>query len=314
MDTKAKTILIDGNNLLYRTFWAANYKTEGDDPKRGIYIFLNSLKSYADKFGPWENIYCVWDKRIAYPKKNFRSEVCETEYKGGRDNEKFKNIFDSLDEIIDILISLGVYNFYPWCMEADDAISWLSSYIEGEKIIISTDKDMLQLINDKVNVYNPNSKKIINEDNFEETTKLKSPRDYFWYRCFTGDKSDNIQGIKRFGLKTYQKLTKNWDYENLDELNITDEQKQIVEKNQKLMDLSYGYNVYPEETVTYKAQYYQNNQRKTFLKVFIEQCEKLGFNSIIEKKSNWYSTFETVNKSGLFDSVNIIKERINKKC
>ena len=314
MDTKAKTILIDGNNLLYRTFWAANYKTEGDDPKRGIYIFLNSLKSYADKFGPWENIYCVWDKRIAYPKKNFRSEVCETEYKGGRDNEKFKNVFDSVDEIIDILISLGVYNFYPWCMEADDAISWLSSYIEGEKIIISTDKDMLQLINDKVNIYNPNSKKIINEDNFEEITELKNPRDYFWYRCFTGDKSDNIQGIKRFGLKTYQKLTKDWDYENLDALDITDEQRQIVEKNQKLMDLSYGYNVYPEETVTYKAQYYQNNQRKTFLKVFIEQCEKLGFNSIIERKSNWYSTFETVNKSGLFDSVNIIKERINKKC
>ena len=54
-----KTILIDGNNLLYRTFWAANYKTDGEDPNRGIYIFLKAVKSYADKFAPWQNIYCV---------------------------------------------------------------------------------------------------------------------------------------------------------------------------------------------------------------------------------------------------------------
>jgi len=305
-----KTILIDGNNLLYRTFWAANYKTDGEDPNRGIYIFLKAVKSYADKFAPWQNIYCVWDKRLAYPQKNFRSEVCETEYKGGRNKEKFKNVFDSLDQIIDILKHLGVHNFYPWRMEADDAISWLANTIEGEKIIISTDKDMLQLVNSNVKIFNPISKKIIEEDNFQEITGLRNPKDYFWYRCFTGDKSDNIDGIKRFGLKTYQKLTQAWNLKNIEELNLNKDQKLIVERNQQLMDLNIGYNYYPEETVTYRAQYMQNWKRNIFMEVFIEHCKSLNFHSIVRNAHDWQNSFQTSQDSGLHKSINIIKERI----
>ena len=91
-----RTLLIDGNNLLYRTFWAANYKAKNQDPGNiaATYIFLRTLKSYADKFSPWDKIYCVWDKRLAYPESNFRADICDTEYKGGRGDEKFKNVFD----------------------------------------------------------------------------------------------------------------------------------------------------------------------------------------------------------------------------
>jgi 5'-3' exonuclease len=307
-----KTLLIDGNNLLYRTFWAANYKAKNSNPgsTAATYIFLRALKSYADKFAPWDKIYCVWDKRLAYPLGNFRSELCDTEYKGGRDNEKFKNVFENLDDIIEILDTLGVHNFYPHRMEADDAISWLSETIKGEKVIITTDKDMLQLINDEIEIYNTNTKKIINKKNFKEHTSIDTPKDYFFFRCFTGDKSDNIPGIPKVGLKTYLKLTKGWEY-NLDQLDITESQKSIVTKNIFLMDLKYGYTYYDDETVTYRAQYYQTKDKRDIkFNVFLERCKDMGFNSIHEKPSDWSQTF-VPKKNSLLNCVNNIKERFN---
>ena len=307
-----RTLLIDGNNLLYRTFWAANYKAKNNNPgsTAATYIFLRALKSYADKFTPWDKIYCVWDKRLAYPLGNFRSELCNTEYKGGRDNEKFENVFDSLDDIIQILDTLGVHNFYPHRMEADDAISWLSETIEGEKVIITTDKDMLQLINDEIEIYNTNTKKIINKDNFKEHTSVDTPKDYFFYRCFTGDKSDNIPGIPKVGLKTYLKMTKNWNY-NLDNVDLTESQKSIVTTNIFLMDLKYGYNYYEDETIAYRAQYYQTkDKRDTKFHSFIEKCKVMGFNSICVKPSDWSQTF-IPKKNSLLNCVNNIKERFH---
>jgi len=251
-----RTLLIDGNNLLYRTFWAANYKAKNQDPGNiaATYIFLRTLKSYADKFSPCDKIYCVWDKRLAYPESNFRAEICDTEYKGGRGDEKFKNVFDSLEKILPLIEDLGIYNFYPHRMEADDAISWLSEIVEGEKIIITTDKDMLQLINEDISVYNTNTKSIINLQNFEEVTDINNPKNYLMFRCFTGDKSDNIPGVSGIGPKTLLKHVSNLHNEKIYELdtlwetcnNKIDESKtykkildnqNIISDNWKLMNL-----------------------------------------------------------------------------
>ncbi len=305
-----RTLLIDGNNLLYRTFWAANYKAKNQDPGNiaATYIFLRTLKSYADKFSPWDKIYCVWDKRLAYPESNFRAEICDTEYKGGRGDEKFKNVFDSLEKILPLIEDLGIYNFYPHRMEADDAISWLSEIVEGEKIIITTDKDMLQLISEDISVYNTNTKSIINLQNFEEVTDIDNPKNYLMFRCFTGDKSDNIPGIPKVGIKTYLKLTKDWDY-NLDNVNINKDQRAIVERNKRLMDLKYGFNYYEEETITYRAQYY-NNQNKTEPNYdsFTTKCEEEGLKSICENIQQWKHTFSP-KKNNILNIINNIKER-----
>lgn len=305
-----RTLLIDGNNLLYRTFWAANYKAKNQAPGNiaATYIFLRTLKSYADKFSPCDKIYCVWDKRLAYPESNFRAEICDTEYKGGRGDEKFKNVFDSLEKILPLIEDLGIYNFYPHRMEADDAISWLSETVEGEKIIITTDKDMLQLINEDISVYNTNTKSIINLQNFEEVTDINNPKNYLMFRCFTGDKSDNIPGIPKVGIKTYLKLTKDWDY-NLDNVNINKDQRAIVERNKRLMDLKYGFNYYEEETITYRAQYYNNqNKIEPNYDSFTTKCEEEGLKSICENIQQWKHTFSP-KKNNILNIINNIKER-----
>jgi 5'-3' exonuclease len=85
-------LIIDGNNLLYRIFWTSNYKIEEKDNPGQIFLFLRSLKSYVDKFRP-HNVYCTWDKKLEWPSTNFRREATTVEYKAGRDDEKFKDVF-----------------------------------------------------------------------------------------------------------------------------------------------------------------------------------------------------------------------------
>ena len=88
----ANNLIIDGNNLLYRIFWTSNYKIEESNNPGQIFLFLRSLKSYVDKFRP-KNVYCTWDKKLEWPSTNFRREATTVEYKAGRDDEKFKNVF-----------------------------------------------------------------------------------------------------------------------------------------------------------------------------------------------------------------------------
>ena len=94
-------------------------------------------------------------------------------------------------------------------LEADDVIGYLATRKEkgDEIIILSTDKDFLQLINDEVFLYNPIRKILVDEKITRELfSEDMSPVNFVLGRCFDGDKSDNIEGIKGVGLKTAVKL------------------------------------------------------------------------------------------------------------
>ena len=197
-------IIIDGNNLLYRIFWTSNFKIDESDSPGQIFLFLRALKSYVDKFQA-KNVYCTWDKKLDWPSTNFRKEAAGIEYKAGRDNDKFKDVFEFLENIIEIIALLGVKNIYPKRMEADDVMAWLARNLPGQNVVVTTDKDLLQLVNNKITVYNPIKKKEVTLSNFEEYTGVRKEY-YMSYRVVTGDKSDNIQGFPRFGLKRFLKL------------------------------------------------------------------------------------------------------------
>ena len=109
----ANNLIIDGNNLLYRIFWTSNYKIEESNNPGQIFLFLRSLKSYVDKFQP-KNVYCTWDKKLEWPSTNFRREATTVEYKAGRDDEQFKNVFENAEKIQELLSNLGVHNIYPF--------------------------------------------------------------------------------------------------------------------------------------------------------------------------------------------------------
>ena len=92
-------------------------------------------------------------------------------------------------------------------VEADDVISYLAMYIEkqgGKSVILSTDKDFLQLVNDNITVYNPAKKKMYRPDNIVQDYGFH-PHNFLLYRVVTGDKSDNIPGVDGIKEKTLLK-------------------------------------------------------------------------------------------------------------
>ena len=304
-------IIIDGNNLLYRIFWTSNFKIDESDSPGQIFLFLRSLKSYVDKFQA-KNVICTWDKKLDWPSTNFRKEMTDVEYKAGRNNEKFKDVFEFLDKIIEVISLLGVKNIYPKRMEADDLMAWLSRHLHGNNVVITTDKDLLQLVNEKITIYNPIKKKEVTLKNFEEYTGVKKEY-YMSYRVVTGDKSDNIQGFPRFGLKRFLKLEHKivtMDGKEqvalIQDNSITEEQFKIYKRNWGLMNLEVGYNYYDDEVPAYKRQLEDLTLHTSNFAKFIEKCKEHGMWSIVKNDTSWRESFNT-NENVL----NIINKAIN---
>ena len=300
-------LIIDGNNLLYRIFWTSNYKIEESNNPGQIFLFLRSLKSYVDKFRP-KNIYCTWDKKLEWPSTNFRREATTVEYKAGRDNEKFKNVFENAEKIQELISDLGVHNIYPLRMEADDLMAWLSEELDGTSVIITTDKDLLQTVTERTIVYSPIKKKEITLDNFEEYTGVKKEY-YISFRAVTGDKSDNIPGIPRYGIKRFLKLehrvisgnnSEPMALVNADEL--TDEQFKVYERNWVLMDLKKGYAYYDDEVPAYRKQLNDLKKIKANYSKFLDEAKELNLWSIVRNYTSWRNSFD--NNENLINTIN----------
>ena len=280
-------LILDGSNLLHRAHWV-NKSRGKDSSADDIYIFLNALKSYAKMFNT-KDIYIAWDKKLKYPCTNFRQEATECDYKGTRDKESAKDVFKCEEELSEITTSLGVKNIYPGIMEADDVIGWLTERLEGPNVIVSADKDLLQLVNENNSVYAPRKKLLIDNKNFEEEIGMNI--DIFLpYKAIFGDKSDNIQGIQGCGKVRAKKLAEQYinDHESLSK-----EHLDIIKKNLELMCLYSGWRkAGDEEEKIYNDQFNISINIEPDLDKFKEYCEQYGFKSYIKKFKDWENTFK----------------------
>lgn len=227
--------LIDGNNLCFRA-----EKTNGDlTNKQGervgaIYGVLTMLTSYLrDSKGSYtnyikeqikaENGQCEDVTRVFVcfdgGKSKFRTDLYP-EYKAQRkkldcmmtqqEKEDKERFFEQMELLNDyILPSMGIKTMKLKNYEADDLIYALSMFTDETKVIISTDKDMLQLVDKNTMVYSPFKEKLYTLDNFEKLVGI--PKEFYLdYRIMVGDSSDNIKGIKGIGDKTARKLIKSY--------------------------------------------------------------------------------------------------------
>lgn len=272
-----KNLIIDTNNLLYR-IWHINKSVNGDC----VSMFFRTLRSYVEKFEP-DQTFSVWDKKLFQPFTNFRKELTKSEYKANRDYSEMEQIHANDKLIEEILVSLGIKIMYPRVMEGDDVIAWLAHNLPGETMIVSVDQDFCQLVNENVSVFSPIKKVIINPTNLEEYIKVR-PDCFLRFKAIKGDVSDNIAGLDGFGAVKAKKLAENWDeYSH----KLTEEQKAAVETNIKIVDLSYGYTVYPEEVQSYREQLKEWSCLTPNLKCFKEICEK---NKLKDVLFEWDST------------------------
>lgn len=283
-------LILDVSSLLYRVFYMN--KVRSNDSGIGefnTFVFLRSLKSYLDMFKA-DKLYCAWDVQHL-EHKNIRYELLEDTYKDGRKKEDQANVHKSDGILLEFLKTLGAVNIFPNILEADDVIYFLTKTLTNNTII-STDNDLLQLVDNNTQHYNPIKKQVININNFEEFIKV--PMDKFLFKkCMTGDKSDNINGLPKFGKAKIQKV--------LDGLiTLTEEQNQLVEKNRKIMDLSYCNSLYPEEVKLYNSQLISN---KFDREKFLDLCFKYNFQSVMDQFSKWETVFNRLNQKNTLISL-----------
>ena len=285
------TLLIDGSNLLFRTYWVAetrqhliNSKGQWTGP---VYLFLRSLKAITDSVKP-DSIWLAWDKRINHPSTNFRKKLAPETYKQNRDTEKTLKIHEQHDILQPWIQSLGVKQIYPWVLEADDIISWLSKKKCDRSTIVSVDKDMLQLVDSNVQYYNPVKKKTITVNNFEEETGI-AVEHFVNYKSILGDKSDNIKGIEGYGILKSKKLAIK-GYDNILK-ELSDSDKDLFLHNKQLMDLSESYLKEEGELVCYEEQYNKQVNFKPDMNKFKELCDDAELYSFTKDIDKWKQTF-----------------------
>jgi 5'-3' exonuclease len=252
-------LIIDGNNFLFRAFFIKRpAKIVNGIDMTPISQFLHMFKSICSRFNS-SQVYLTWDKKIMMDssipiKKNFRKELVP--YKEQRvESERTIKIFDTITHIQKFMDAMGIKTIYPVSMEADDVIRYACKGDESA-IIISNDRDLLQLINDHVTLFLPNKDIIVDVNNFNQIAGVKQEM-FLLYKSIMGDVSDNITGLDKFGpvraKALSEKLFENGviNYGN-DEL--TQEQKAIIKRNLTVVDLAQTEIIYPEEYEFYKIQ------------------------------------------------------------
>ncbi len=287
-----KILTIDGNNLVHRVYWVAdNMKHKADNMH--VYMFLNSVRSYVDQFKP-DKVFCAWDEKPdGLPNK--RKELLK-EYKGNRDQERNQVVHTKNDIIKKLLTSMGVPSIFPQRYEADDVIKIIDQYMDKEArsqfyktrqhykhVIVTVDKDLCQLISNKVSVYDPIKKIEITEDNFKEVLKY-SHADFIKVKALTGDKSDNIPGIKGMGkVKVGNYLAGRYK--------LTDKEQELYEKNVQLVTLTSD-----KDEVAYVRSQLARQNYNTNWETFLSTCKELKFEQIIKHEAKWYSAFFQKNR------------------
>jgi len=241
-DNMKKIILVDGNNLLFRSYYATAYNgnfmnNSKDFPTNALFGFTNMMNKIISEEKP-EYIIVAFDKG-----KTFRHEKYDV-YKDGRTEtpNELKVQFPIAKEL---LTAMGIKYYEIDNYEADDIIGTFSEYCNRDSeyvgTIISSDKDLLQLISDDVDIKLLKQKDYIryNKDSFEKEYGIK-PINIIDLKALMGDSSDNIPGVKGVGEKTALKLLHEYKtldgiYENIDKISGKLKEKLINDKDNAYM-------------------------------------------------------------------------------
>ena len=202
-----KTLLVDGDNLFKKGFHGVREMYDNGDHLGGIYHFINILRRFLEEHN-LDKVVVFWDgdsnssiRKSIYPqyKANRRQDMNEYKYESylqqkSRVKQYLEEIFVRQVEMIN--------------NEADDLIAHYCKVATDEDVIIfSADKDLTQLISERVTIYSPITKQYFKNGDMITINKVEIPHyNVLITKVFTGDKSDNIDGIEGLGEKTLLKF------------------------------------------------------------------------------------------------------------
>ena len=195
-----RLLIIDGHAFAYRAFYAIRGLTSpSGQPTNAIYGFINMLAKLESQVLPTHAVV-VWDGGLDAE----RVEELD-DYKGQRDPMP-DDMEVQLDEMVEYLEAEGWASVCDDGVEADDRIGQLAKRAEAEGFevaIASSDKDFLQLINDRVKMWNPADKSGVPMDAAAVVAKTGvQPSQIVDWLSLVGDAADNIPGVPGVGVKT----------------------------------------------------------------------------------------------------------------
>lgn len=307
-----KVVLVDGNNLMFRSYFATLYsgstlRNKKGFPTNAIYGFVNMINKIISEEKP---MYMAVAFDIG---KTFRHEKYDY-YKGKRDNtpDELKEQFPIAKQI---LTAMNIKYFELQGYEADDIIGTFSKKCEQDDdfkaLIVSSDKDLLQLITDQTEVKLLKTKDYIRMDYkaFYDTYGIE-PIKMIDLKALMGDASDNIPGVKGIGEKKALKLLTTYGslssiYEHIDEIKGSVKDKLIQDKDNAYMSYNIAtiYKDVPLNVELEELAYIPKDKNELY-KIYNE----LEFYSLIKESNN---KEENSNNIENINYINKSKQEIN---
>lgn len=223
---KKKLVLIDGNSLLYRSYYAIRFLTNPEGfPTNAIYGFIMTLKKLMGQECP-DYLGVVFDAKGPTARHKMYKD-----YKAQR-KPMPEDLVVQLPVLKKIINAMNIPAYEHALHEADDVLGTLAhkaSQNNIQSVIVTTDKDLLQMVDPNTSIYNPTKDIHLDEKNVEDHFGVK-PSQVIDVLALWGDPSDNIPGVPGIGEKTSKSLIK--QFGSLDNLlkNLSAVNKETLRK------------------------------------------------------------------------------------
>lgn len=258
-------MIVDAYNQFIRGYIVDPSKNTNGHPIGGMRTFINILNKITREIKP-DMIAIVWDGKGGSRKRR----AINKDYKAGRKPLRVNWSTDELTpqdtdnnklwqqlRVIEYLNQTPLIQFMEPEVEADDVISYIKSssiFSDWQKVIVSADKDFIQLLDEKTLLFRPIQKEVLNTNIVVDKFGIH-PRNFALARAMAGDPSDNLPGVPRVGLGTIAKrfsfLVEDKDYfidDIMHECSKEDnkqkvyksvvESERLIEENYNIMQLS----------------------------------------------------------------------------
>lgn len=210
-----RLMIVDAYNQFIRGYIVDPSKNTNGSPIGGIRTFINIVNKLTREVKP-DLLVLVWDGKGGSKKRRAMNK----NYKAGRKPPRTNWSQVGMDEtqivdnkvwqqtrVIEYFNQTPVIQFMEPLVEADDVISFIKNnniFSEWQKVIVSADKDFIQLLDEKTILHRPIQKEYLNKNKIVEKFKIH-PRNFALARAMVGDPSDNLPGVPRVGLETVAK-------------------------------------------------------------------------------------------------------------
>ncbi len=209
-------IFVVGNNVGISSFFIhPDFTDSSGRPTGAVYGFVRRMRPLLQMIGEQRpgrlKATVLWDSG-----SNWRKEVLPS-YKesraAGREDGKLDGYFEQVQTLRDVLSVIGMHQLVAEGYEADDIAGWLCANVSGDVILVSDDKDWLQLVSDRVHVYQPRGQSIagqneerpsmyVTPENFKEVSKCDDTEEFVKMKAIMGDPGDDVPGASGVGEKT----------------------------------------------------------------------------------------------------------------